>query len=140
MTTLSLPKQAAKSLAAAYQGGRLDPAEYRNRFAAVGEAEKQLNRIIANGRAGKAKGWQDTRLVSLRSARDWADAITQLLDMRNTFERIYRGEASYALPAPSRAAMEKHCARRDPCGPPCTLRRRGLGLRKRCVPALKMGK
>lgn len=136
LLSLRLLRQTLRSLETAWLAGLIRPSELRNRIRAAHAAEDQLNRIVAMGREGKVKGWQAARAKTIRSPQDWADAITQLLDMRNVFERIYRGQAVYKLPPTdsksAQRSIEAICARSDPCKPPCRLKRNIFG-RKRCV-------
>jgi hypothetical protein len=136
LLSLRLLRQTLKSLETAWLAGQIRPSELRSRVRAAHAAEEQLNRIVQMGRAGKVKGWQASRAAAITTAQGWADAITQLLDMRNVFERIYRGEATYRLPAvdgkSARRSIQAICERADPCLPPCRPKRRLFGG-KRCV-------
>jgi hypothetical protein len=138
LLSLRLLRQTLKSLETAWLAGQIRPSELRSRIRAAHAAEEQLARIVAMGRAGMVKGWQAARAVPITSADGWADAITQLLDMRNVFERIYRGQATYRLPAAdtksAKRSIQAICARADPCLPPCRTKRPLFG-RKKCVAA-----
>lgn len=136
LLTLRLLRQTLRSLETAWLGGKIRPSQLKKRIAEAHAAEEQLQRIIALGRQGMVKGWQSTRAVPIAGPEGWAEAITQLLDMRTVFERIYRGEATYRLPAvdtkSARRSIEAICARADPCIAPCREKRRLFGG-KRCV-------
>lgn len=106
MLSLGLFRQAMRSLGTALEGKQLRPSEYAKRVQAARDADVQLRRIIELGRSGRVKGWQAERSKVATTPGDWADAIMQLMDMRNVFERIYRGRITYKLPSLTRSGQK----------------------------------
>jgi len=138
---LGLAKQARAGVDALWLTGRLGPKERARKLREVDDAERRFEALVeAVVERGKLRDWNARSERELRTAEQWADAFSMLLDVRNLYERIYRGPPVFSPPELTPAArreLKAHCRAREPssaaCGPPCRVTRGGLLRRKRCA-------
>jgi hypothetical protein len=134
---LGLAKQARAGVEALWLTGRLTPAQHARKLREVEDAGRRFEALVESVvQRGKLRDWNARSERELRTAEQWADAFSMLLDVRNLYERIYRGPPAFAAPeltAAGRRELAAHCAGAEPCGPPCRVTRGGLLRRRRCA-------
>jgi hypothetical protein len=134
---LGLAKQARTGVEMLWLSGSLTPSQYDRKLREIESASARFDALVSGVvERGRIKDWNAPREKAIRSAEQWADAFSMMLDFRNIYERIYRGAPAYSAPAltkEGRRELAAFCRDRKPCEPPCRSARVGVLRRRRCA-------
>jgi hypothetical protein len=133
---LGLARQARIGIENLWLAGKLSPSERQHKLREVDDASARFDALVEGVvQRGRLKGWNARSERTIRSAEEWADAFSMMLDFRNIYERIYRGAPAYIAPTLSgrgHRELAEHCKRQSVCAAPCKVGRAGLLRKKRC--------